>query len=195
MRRAAPCSTSCCPPLREPSPCSSTHPCTPARTLCVIWGILTPQEGSRGSCVTTLISVTLGRFIAWPIGPSLGAIRQPKKTGGHHVKYICNVIYSRVSHWPQTTPHADASDPRFVRPPRGSPRPEAGLVYTGASTRMVPAIGLRCHRPLRNCNGIPVRLSACLHGGSRGPGGDAARRSVERPPALARCKLAHVAAR
>ena len=173
-------------------------PFTPLTDAChgpskMLWCILTPQEGSRGWCVTTLSSVTLGRFIAWPIEPSLGAVRQPKKPGGHHVKNICNVIYSRVSHWPQTTPHADASDPRFVRPPRGSPRPEAGLVYTGASTRMVPAIGLRCHRPLRNCNGIPVRLSACLHGGSRGLRGDAARRSVERPSAAARSKLAHVA--
>ena len=33
VRRAAPCTTSCCPLLREPSPCSSTHPCTPARTI------------------------------------------------------------------------------------------------------------------------------------------------------------------
>ena len=33
VRRAAPCTTSRCPPLRTPSPCSSTHPCTPARTL------------------------------------------------------------------------------------------------------------------------------------------------------------------
>ena len=154
---------------------------------------LTIQKGLRGECVTTLISVTLGRFIAWPIEPSLGAVRQPKKPGGHHVKNICNVIYSRVSHWPQTTPHADASDPRFVRPPRGSPRPETGLVSTGACAQMISAIGLRCHRPLRNCNGIPVRLSACLHGGSRGPRGDAARRSVGRPSAVARCNLAHVA--
>ena len=160
----------------------------------ILWGILTPQEGSRGWCVTTLSSVTLGRFIAWPIGPSLGAVRQPKKTGGRQVKNKCNVIYSRVSHWPQTTPHADASDPRFVRHPRGSPRPDTGLVSTGACARMVPAIGLRCHRPQRNCNGIPVRLSACLHGGSRGPRGDAARRSVGRPSALAVCKLAHVGA-
>ena len=169
---------------------AGASPIWAARTLGYI---LTPQEGSRGWCVTTLNSVTLGRFIACPIGSSLGAARQPKKPGGHHVKNICNVIYSRVSHWPQTTPHADASDPRFVRPPRGSPRPDTGLVYAGACARMVPAIGLRCHRPQWNCNGIPVRLSACLHRGSRGPGGDAARRSVERPPALARCKLAHVA--
>ena len=95
--------------------------------------------------------------------------------------------------WPQTTPHADASDPRFVRHTRGSPRPDTGLVYAGACARMVPAIGLRCHRPQWNCNGIPVRLSACLHGGSRGPGGDAARRSAEPPSALAVFKLAHVA--
>ena len=146
--------------LREPSDVPHwlrTHARHAASLRAGLWCILTPQEGSRGWCVTTLNSVTLGRFIAWPIEPSLGAVRQPKKTGGHHVKNICNVIYSRVSHWPQTTPHADASDPRFVRPPRGSPRPEAGLVYTGASTRMVPAIGRRCHRPLRNCNGFPER--------------------------------------
>ena len=55
-----------------------------------IWCILTPQEGSRGWCVTTLNSVTRGRFIAWPIDSSLGAVRQLKKTGGHHYIYICN---------------------------------------------------------------------------------------------------------
>ena len=33
VRRASPCTTSCCPLLCEPSPCSSTHPCTPARTI------------------------------------------------------------------------------------------------------------------------------------------------------------------
>ena len=33
VRRASPCTTSCCPLLSEPSPCSSTHPCTPARTI------------------------------------------------------------------------------------------------------------------------------------------------------------------
>ena len=33
VRRAAPCTTSCCPPLHAPSPCSSTHPGTHARTL------------------------------------------------------------------------------------------------------------------------------------------------------------------
>ena len=130
--------------------------------------------------------------MSWPIDLSLGAVGQPKETGGRHVKIYLTITYSRVSHWPQTTPHADASDPRFVRPPRGSPRPETGLVYAGACARMVPAIGLRCHRPQWNCNGIPVRLSACLHGGSRGPGGDAARRSAERPSALAVFKLAHV---
>ena len=161
-------------------------------TLC---GLLTPKEGSRGVVSYDPYLRDTRPFFCLAYRPTLGAVRQPKKTGGHHVKNICNVIYSRVSHWPQTTPHADASDPRFVRPPRGSPRPDTGLVSTGACARMVPAIGLRCHRPQRNGNGIPVRLSACVHGGSRGPGGDAARRSVGRPSALAVCKLAHVAAR
>ena len=41
MRRSAPCTISCCPPLRAPSPCSSTHPSTPARTLRVSGGTLT----------------------------------------------------------------------------------------------------------------------------------------------------------
>ena len=31
---------SCCPHLRTPSPCSSTHPGTPARTLCISGGTL-----------------------------------------------------------------------------------------------------------------------------------------------------------
>ena len=33
VRRASPCTTSCCPQVRAHSPCSSTHQCTPARTL------------------------------------------------------------------------------------------------------------------------------------------------------------------
>ena len=40
VRRAAPCTTSCCPQLRAPSPCSSTHPGTPARTLWLCGGTL-----------------------------------------------------------------------------------------------------------------------------------------------------------
>ena len=40
VRRAAPCTSSCCPQLREPSPCSSTHPGTPARTLWLCGGTL-----------------------------------------------------------------------------------------------------------------------------------------------------------
>ena len=31
---------SCCPHLRTPSPCSSAHPGTPARTLCIRGGTL-----------------------------------------------------------------------------------------------------------------------------------------------------------
>ena len=124
--------------------------------------ILTPQKGSRGWCVTTLNSVTLGRFIAWPIEPSLGAVRQPKKTGGHHLKNIYNFIYSRVAPWPQTPSHADATGARFVRAPRCSPRPETGLVCTWTCVWMVPAIGLRRNRPQRVCNGILVRLKAPL---------------------------------
>ena len=40
VRRAAPCTTSCCPQLRAPSPCSTTLPGTPARTLCISGGTL-----------------------------------------------------------------------------------------------------------------------------------------------------------
>ena len=40
VRRAAPCTTSCCPQLRAPSPCSSPHPGTPARTLWLCGGTL-----------------------------------------------------------------------------------------------------------------------------------------------------------
>ena len=40
VRRAVPCTTSCCPQLRAPSPCSTTFPGTPARTLCISGGTL-----------------------------------------------------------------------------------------------------------------------------------------------------------
>ena len=40
VRRARPCTTCCCPQLRMPCPCSSTHSITPARTLCISGGTL-----------------------------------------------------------------------------------------------------------------------------------------------------------
>ena len=40
VRRAHPCTTCCCPQLRMPCPCSSTHSIIPARTLCISGGTL-----------------------------------------------------------------------------------------------------------------------------------------------------------
>ena len=40
VRRAVPCTSCCCPQLRTPSPCSSTHTITPGRTLSLCGGTL-----------------------------------------------------------------------------------------------------------------------------------------------------------
>ena len=48
--RAAPCTASCCPPLRKHSRCSCTHPCTHTRTLCHSGGVLFVHTAEISNC-------------------------------------------------------------------------------------------------------------------------------------------------
>ena len=50
VRRAYPCTTSCCPQVRAHSPCSSTHQCTPARTLGFSGGTLFLSTDKISNC-------------------------------------------------------------------------------------------------------------------------------------------------
>ena len=50
VRRAALCTSSRCPPLREPLHCSSTHPRTPARTLGLSGGTLREIAAKISNC-------------------------------------------------------------------------------------------------------------------------------------------------
>ena len=50
VRRASPCTMSCCPHLRARSPSSSTHPITPARTLWLCGGTLKKRAAKISNC-------------------------------------------------------------------------------------------------------------------------------------------------
>ena len=50
VRRAYPCTTSCCPQVHAHSPCSSTHQCTPARTLGFSGGTLFLSTDKISNC-------------------------------------------------------------------------------------------------------------------------------------------------
>ena len=78
---------------------------------------LTLQKWLRVVCVTYLISVTRGRFIAWPIETSLGAVRQHKKAGGHELIYICNRYTPSCATLAPDPSHAEAR----IRGPHAAP--------------------------------------------------------------------------